>query len=67
MGRCSLTTSRTVLHLNAGKAMREQTSVCVLKIKTLNIKKKSNVIQATAKAEACHQSNVNSVKFKEQH
>lgn len=40
VGRCSLTTSRTVLHLNAGKDMHEQTSVCVLKIKTLNIKKK---------------------------
>lgn len=40
VGRCSLTTSRTVLHLNAGKEMHEQTSVCVLKIKTLNIKKK---------------------------
>lgn len=40
MGKCSLTTSRTVLHLSAGKEMHEQTSVCVLKIKTLNIKKK---------------------------
>lgn len=60
VGRCSLTTSRTVSHLNAGKEMHEQTSVCVLKIKTLNIKKKK-------KQEACHQSNVNSVKFKEQH
>lgn len=39
MGRCSLTTSRAVLHLNAGKETREQTSVCVLKIKTLKKKK----------------------------
>lgn len=43
VGRCSLTTSRTVLHLNAGKEMHEQTSVCVLKIKTLNIKKQKGM------------------------